>query len=91
MHEKVEGPLPVVAGEALDHHRAPLPSREEAFVFALHRSHSRSLPKANKPHANKEEGQNKAEKELAVVNHDLIDVVNANVKVDRARSITPYL
>jgi hypothetical protein len=70
------------------HHRAPLPSREEAFVFALHRSHTRSLPKADKPYSNKEEGQNKAEKELAVVDHWLIDVVGANVKLDLKQSIT---
>src|SRR5207248_10506171 len=36
---------------------------------------------------NKEEGHDKAEK-LAVADHDLIDVVGANVKVDLWRSIT---
>jgi hypothetical protein len=49
-------------------------------VFALHRCHSSSLPDVNKSHRNKQEGQNETEKELAVVDHDLIDDVNANVK-----------
>jgi hypothetical protein len=60
-------------------------------VFALHRSHSRSLPKADKPHSNKEEGQNEAEEELGVVDHWLIDVVGANVKLDLSESITLLL
>ena len=72
MHEKVEGPLPSLRERPLDHHRAPLPLREEAFVFALHRSHSISLPSVNESHRNKQEGQNETEKELTVANHDLI-------------------
>jgi hypothetical protein len=86
MHKNSKGLFPSLRERPLDYHRAPLPSREEAFVFALHRSHSRSIPKANKSHSNKEEGQNEAEKELAVVDHDLIDVVNANMKVNLRRA-----
>ena len=46
----------------------------------LHRCCQTSfLPKANESHSNKEEGRNKAEKELTAADHDLIDVVSANV------------
>jgi hypothetical protein len=48
-------------------------------LSALHRSQTSLLPKANKPYPNKKEGRNKAEKELAVADHDVIDVV-ANVE-----------
>jgi hypothetical protein len=48
----------------------------------LHLSQTSLLPKADKPYPNKEEGQNKAEKELAVANHDFTDVVGANVQID---------
>jgi hypothetical protein len=53
-------------------------------VSALHRAHTSLLPKANKTHSNKEEGRNKAEKELAVADHFLFYVVieNANVVSD---------
>jgi hypothetical protein len=34
----------------------------------------------NKPHRNKQEGKNEAEEELAVVGHDLFDVLSANGK-----------
>jgi hypothetical protein len=50
-------------------------------VSALHRSQTSLLPKAIKPYPNKEEGLSKAEKELAVANHFLIDVVGANANV----------
>jgi len=90
-HEKSKGLVPSLRERPFDHHRAPLPSREEALCFALHRSHSNSLPNVNKSHRNKKEGQNEAEKELAVVDHELIDVVNVNVKMDLGRSITPAL
>ena len=43
--------------------------REEACVSALDRAHTSLLPKAIKPYSNKEEGRNKAEKELAVADH----------------------
>jgi hypothetical protein len=79
-HEKSKGPFPSLRERPFDHHRAPLPSREEALCFALHRSHSSSLPNVNKSHRNKQKGQNEAEKELTVIGHDLIDDVNANVK-----------
>ena len=50
-------------------------------MSALHRCCQTSLlPKADKPYPDKEEGRNKAEKELAVADHDLIDVVGVNVK-----------
>jgi len=39
---------------------------------ALHLSQTSLLPKANKPYSNKEEGRNKAEKELAIADHFLI-------------------
>jgi hypothetical protein len=71
--KKSKGLFPSLRERPFDHHRAPLPSREEACVFSLHRSHTRSLPKANKSRSNKEEGRNEAEKELAVVDHYLID------------------
>jgi hypothetical protein len=48
---------------------------------ALHRAQTSLLPKANEPYPNKEEGQNKAEKELVVADHFLFDVVSANAKV----------
>ena len=47
---------------------------------ALHRRQTSALPKADKPHRNKQEGQNEAEKKLAGADHDVIDVVGANVK-----------
>ena len=50
-------------------------------MSALHRAQTSLLPKANKPYSNKEEGQNKAEKELVVADHFLFDVVSANAKV----------
>jgi hypothetical protein len=50
-------------------------------VSALHRSQTSLLPKADKPYSDKEEGRNKAEKELAVADHFLIDVVSANANV----------
>jgi hypothetical protein len=56
-------------------------SREEACVSALHRAHTSLLPKANKPYSNEEEGRNKAEKELAVADHFLFDVLSANRKM----------
>jgi hypothetical protein len=40
----------------------------------LHRCWTSSLPKADKPHPDKEEGRNKAEKELAVANHDVVAI-----------------
>jgi hypothetical protein len=52
-------------------------------VSALHRCETSLLPKADKPYPNKEEGQNKAEKELAVPDH-LTDVVSANETIDSA-------
>ena len=48
-------------------------------VSALHRCQTSLLPKANKPYPNKEEGQNKAEKELAVADHELTFVICAKV------------
>ncbi|HKC81957.1 MAG TPA: hypothetical protein VKB91_12240, partial [Gemmatimonadaceae bacterium] len=48
---------------------------------ALHLSQTSLLPKAIKPYSNKEEGQNKAEKELAVADHYLFSVVRKNAKV----------
>ena len=47
---------------------------------ALHRRQTSALPKADKPHRNKQEGQNEAEKKLAGADHDVIDVVGAKVK-----------
>src|SRR5882762_8520667 len=49
-------------------------------VSALHRCQTSLLPKANKPYPNKEEGRNKAEKELAVADHYQIFVVSACVR-----------
>jgi len=55
----------------------------------LHRCCQNSLlPKANKSRSNKEEGQNKAEKELTVADHDLILVVSAFCV--SVASITPF-
>jgi hypothetical protein len=51
-------------------------------VSALHRSQTSLLPKAIKPYPNKEEGLNKAEKELAVADHEIIFLVFANVPID---------
>ena len=50
----------------------------------LHRAQTSLLPKAIKPYSNKEEGRNKAEKELAVADHYLFYVVgkSANVAID---------
>ena len=50
-------------------------------MSGLHRCQSSLLPKANEPYPNKKEGRNKAEKELVVADHFLIDVVSANAKV----------
>ena len=50
-------------------------------MSALRRAQTSLRPKANKPYSNKEEGRNKAEKELVVADHFLIDVVSANAKV----------
>ena len=50
-------------------------------LSALHRSQTSLLPKANEPYPNKEEGRNKAEKELAVADHFLFDVASKNSKV----------
>jgi hypothetical protein len=41
-------------------------------ISALHRAHTSLLPNAIKSHSNKEEGRNKAEKELAGADHFLI-------------------
>jgi hypothetical protein len=57
-------------------------------VSALHRAQTSLLPKANKPYPNKEEGRNKAEKELAA-DHEVIMSFGANVKSIRVGSITP--
>ena len=53
-------------------------------MSALHRAQTSLLPKANEPYPNKEEGRNKAEKELVVADHFLFDVVteNANGTID---------
>jgi hypothetical protein len=48
----------------------------------LHLSQTSLLPKADKPYPNKEEGQNKAEKELAVANHEFTSVIFAKVTID---------
>ena len=40
----------------------------------LHLGQTSLLPKADKPYPNKEEGHNKAEKELAVADHFMSDV-----------------
>ena len=50
-------------------------------MSGLHRCQSSLLPKANKPYSNKEEGRNKAEKELAVADHFLIDIASEISKV----------
>jgi hypothetical protein len=71
MHKKSEGPRPVVAGEAL-HAAVRLSRCGKRRLSALHRCQTSLLPKADKPHRNKQKGQNKAEEELAVGNHDLI-------------------
>jgi hypothetical protein len=50
---------------------------------ALHRAQTSLLPKAIKPYPNKEEGRNKAEKELAAADHFLFVVIeSANVAID---------
>ena len=67
-------------GEALDCHRGASPFAGRGAVVVLHRCHASPLPKSNEPHRNKQKGQNKTEEELAVVDHDLIDVVNADVR-----------
>ena len=41
----------------------------------LHSCQTSSLPIADKPYPNKEEGQNKAEKELAVADHVFMNLV----------------
>ena len=52
-------------------------------MSALHRCCQTSLlPKADKPYPDKEEGQNKAEKELAVENHGITFVFFAKVTID---------
>jgi len=56
------------------------PIAGRGVLSALHRCQTSSLPKADKPHRNKQEGQNEAEEELAGVDHDVIDVAGANVK-----------
>jgi hypothetical protein len=56
-----------------------LSRRGKRRLFALLRCQTSLLPKADKPHRNKQEGQNEAEKQ-SVVDHDVNDVVCANVK-----------
>jgi hypothetical protein len=50
-------------------------------VSALHLAQTSLLPKANKPYSNKEEGRNKAEKELAA-DHFLIDIAGKKTQGD---------
>ena len=50
-------------------------------VSGLHRCQSSLLPKAIKPYPNKEEGRNKAEKELTRADHCLFYLVRKNAKV----------
>ena len=80
MHKKVKGLVP-------SSRKRPFTATEHLSrcgkrrVSALHRRETSLLPKADKPCSNKEEGRNKAEKELVVADHFLIDVVSANAKV----------
>jgi hypothetical protein len=81
VHKKAKGLFPCLWERPFDAAGAS-PVAGRGGLSALHRCQTSSLPKANKPCSDKEEGRNKAEKELAVVDHCLIDVVNANVKVN---------
>ena len=56
-------------------------------MSALHRAQTSLLPKANEPYANKAEGRNKAEKELAVADHELSFVICAKVTIESVAEV----
>jgi hypothetical protein len=79
--KKVKGLVPSLRGGGPSCPPERLSRCGKRRVSALHRSQTSLLPKADKPYSDKEEGRNKAEKELAVADHFLIDVVSANANV----------
>jgi hypothetical protein len=70
MHKKVKGLVPS-CGRGPFNATERLSRCRKRRLSALHRSQTSLLPKADKPHPNKEEGRNKAEKELAT-DHDVM-------------------
>ena len=70
--KKRKAPSSLERGRSLSPSASPFAGRGVKSV--LHRCWTSSLPKADKPHPDKEEGRNKAEKELAVANHDVVAI-----------------